>query len=115
MDKQQQLFILAEGSFAMMKSAMAGIPGTPQDATEFYRRIVIKPTITNTAPEQPLAKEGSFLSVRAAAARLDVCPRSILNMCRDGRLRHFRAGKSIIKIPESAIADLIAIRQEARR
>jgi excisionase family DNA binding protein len=65
-------------------------------------------SVTPVAPEEDV-----WINVGQAAGHIGVCPQSIYNMIRDGRLRAFRSGRNIIRLRKSDVqALLVPVRED---
>lgn len=105
------LAILAEATFSMLRPELEKIPGAPRTAAEFLDRLTSTPATTVTADLSPMAGYGKLLSLADAAARMGVCRKSMENWARSGKIARVKIGH-VVRIPERAIADLLAERQE---
>jgi excisionase family DNA binding protein len=90
----------------MLKPILDPIPGAAHSVTDFSDRIFGATPVATPPPATPSVQNDEFLTVKACAATLHLTTKTIHNMLKDGRLRHFRCGK-VIRIRAADIRDLI--------
>lgn len=102
--------IIVEAAWNMLRPTLEQLPNAPHSVTDFYDRITGAPLPDPTLPVAvPSVRNEEFLTVKACATTLNLTTKTIHNMLKDGRLRHFRCGK-VIRIRAADIRDLIGKR-----
>ena len=97
--------IILEAAWKLAETILKDFPHAPRDLPSFISRLVELPPPADpkASASSLLQNEGQYLTIKATAARLGLCKKTVEKMVLDGRLRALRFGPKITRIPESEI------------
>jgi excisionase family DNA binding protein len=98
---------LLNAAFTVLQPVLREIPNSPKTLPEFYDRLSKPETPDLAAIISKEMKAGKMLSVQETAKFIGVCPKTVDNMIKDGRIKKCLKVGKVVRIPKGSIAELL--------